>query len=54
MILHDCIDLRMWNPASHVLSNVFYMFVFTDVESKLYNYITNANLQFLIPTVKLF
>ena len=32
----------------------FYMFLFTDVESKLYNYIADTNLQFLIPTVKLF
>ena len=29
-------------------------YVFTDVDPKLYNYIADVNLQFLIHTVKLF
>ena len=43
----------MWNPSSHALSNIFYMFIFTDVESKIYN-IADVNLYNLISTVKLF
>ena len=52
-IFSICLLLRMWNLSLHALSNIFYMFIFTDVESKIYN-IADANLYNLISTVKLF